>query len=76
MLSIFSTPELIRHPWQLKTVVFLHWCLMCAVSLKEAQKALWHLSLASAKAEVAVGLVRRRQHRELAVHLKPEIVAT
>ncbi len=25
----FSTPELIRHLWQLKTVVFLYWCLMC-----------------------------------------------
>jgi hypothetical protein len=22
----FSTPLLIRHLWQLKTVVFLHWC--------------------------------------------------
>jgi hypothetical protein len=27
----FFTPELIRHLWQLKTVVFLHWCLMCAL---------------------------------------------
>ncbi len=27
MLFIFSTPVLIRHLWQLKTVVFLHWCL-------------------------------------------------
>ncbi len=27
----FSTPELIRHLWQLKTAVFLHWCLICAV---------------------------------------------
>ncbi len=24
---------LIRHLWQLKTVVFLHWCLICAVLL-------------------------------------------
>ncbi len=29
----FSTPELIRHLWQLKTVVFLHWCLICTVLL-------------------------------------------
>jgi hypothetical protein len=29
----FSTPELIRHLWQLKTVVFLHWCPICAVPL-------------------------------------------
>ncbi len=33
MLFIFSTPEFIRHLWQLKTVVFLHWCLMCAVHM-------------------------------------------
>ncbi len=29
---------LIRHLWQLKTVVFLHWCLICAVS-----RHLWQL---------------------------------
>ena len=28
MLFIFSTPVLIRHPWLLKAVDFLHWCLM------------------------------------------------
>ena len=33
----FLTPMLIRHLWQLKTFVFLHWCLICAVLL--AQKA-------------------------------------
>ena len=32
--SFFSTPELIRHLWQLKTIVFLHWHLICAVLLK------------------------------------------
>jgi hypothetical protein len=26
---------LIRHLWQLKTVVFLHWCLICAVLLQD-----------------------------------------
>jgi hypothetical protein len=30
----FSTPELIRHLWKLKTIVFLHWCLICAVLLE------------------------------------------
>jgi hypothetical protein len=30
MLFSFSTPELIRNMWQLKTAVFLHWCLICA----------------------------------------------
>ncbi len=33
MQFIFSMPVLIRHLWQLKTVVFLHWCLICAVLL-------------------------------------------
>ncbi len=33
MVFIFSTPVLIRHLWQLKTVVSLHWCLICTVSL-------------------------------------------
>ncbi len=31
MLLIFSTPVLIRHLWQLKADVFLHWCLIRAV---------------------------------------------
>jgi hypothetical protein len=26
-------PVLIRHLWQFKTVVFLHWCLICVVLL-------------------------------------------
>jgi hypothetical protein len=34
MMFIFSTPVLIRHLWQLKTVVFLHWCILRAVPLK------------------------------------------
>jgi hypothetical protein len=29
----FSTPLLIRHLWQLKTVLFLHWCLTRAALL-------------------------------------------
>ncbi len=29
----FSTPVLIVHLWQLKTVVFLHWCLIHTVVL-------------------------------------------
>ncbi len=39
MLFIFSTPVLIRHQCQLKTVIFLHWCLMCAVPLVISQWA-------------------------------------
>jgi hypothetical protein len=30
----FSMPVLIRHLWQLKTVVFLHWCLMHVLLFK------------------------------------------
>jgi hypothetical protein len=32
----FLTPVLIRYLWQLKTVVFLHCCLICAVLLNSA----------------------------------------
>jgi hypothetical protein len=37
MLFIFSMPVLIRHLWQLKTVGFLHWCLIHALLQP------WHL---------------------------------
>jgi hypothetical protein len=30
---IFSTPVMFRYLWQLKTVVFLHWCLIRALLL-------------------------------------------
>jgi hypothetical protein len=33
----FLAPEPIRNLWQLKTAVFLHWCLICAVPLFEYQ---------------------------------------
>ena len=33
MLFIFSTSVFIRHLWQLKTVVFMHWCLIRVVLL-------------------------------------------
>ncbi len=33
MLFIFSTTVLIKHLWQLKILVFLHWFLICAVPL-------------------------------------------
>ncbi len=33
MLIIFSTQELNRYLWKLKTAVFLHWGLKCAVPL-------------------------------------------
>ncbi len=31
--SVFSTPVLIRHLWQLKIVAFLHYCLICVLLL-------------------------------------------
>ncbi len=37
MLFTFSTTVLNRHLWQLKTVVFLHWCLICAILMLELQ---------------------------------------
>ncbi len=30
----FSTPVLIRNLWQLKTIVFLHWCVILALLLQ------------------------------------------
>jgi hypothetical protein len=41
MLFIFSTPELIRHLWQLKTIVFLHKYLICSVPLGGGARLLW-----------------------------------
>ncbi len=38
MLLTFSTPGLIRHLWQLKTVVFLHWCLIHSLLLEKKKK--------------------------------------
>ncbi len=35
MLFIFSTSVLIRHLWQLKTIVFLQWCLIQVRVLRE-----------------------------------------
>ncbi len=32
-MLIFSIPVLIRHLWHLKTLVFLHWCLIHTVLL-------------------------------------------
>jgi hypothetical protein len=39
MLFIFATPVLIRDLWQLKTVVFLNTCLMCAVLLEATENS-------------------------------------
>jgi hypothetical protein len=38
---------LIRHLWQLKTVVFMHWCLLCAVLFPSMFLLLhqWHCDL-------------------------------
>jgi hypothetical protein len=40
MLFNFSTQVLIKHLWQLKTVVYLHWCLISVVLL-QLKKALF-----------------------------------
>ncbi len=41
MLLIFSKPSLIRHMCQLKTVDFLHRCLICAVLLTTCVMGKW-----------------------------------
>ncbi len=43
MLFIFSTPVLITPQWQMKTVVFLHWCPMRALPIisYEENEVLW-----------------------------------
>jgi hypothetical protein len=43
----FFTPVLIRHLWQLKTVFFLHWCLICPVlltTLAKAKAKIWSIT--------------------------------
>jgi hypothetical protein len=37
---LFSTPVLIRQLWQLKTVVFLHWCLICIALFNDVLKTI------------------------------------
>ncbi len=39
MLFMFSTPASIRYLWHLKTVAFLHWCLIRTVLLIERHLA-------------------------------------
>ncbi len=43
MLFIFSTPELIRNLWQLKTAVFLHWCLFRALPIEHVKSNFYTL---------------------------------
>jgi len=54
-VHFFNTSLKIRHLWQLKTVVFLHWCLMCAVPLVD--KSL------SVSTKVSVGDKKTRNRR-------------
>jgi hypothetical protein len=44
MLFIFSTPVLIRHLWQLKTVVYVQCCLMRAVLFQDTEHFLCRVS--------------------------------
>jgi len=41
----FLTPVLVIHLWYLRTVVFLHWCPICAVllqsNLKNTERVIW-----------------------------------
>ncbi len=36
-VNFFSTPVLIRYLWKLRTVDFMHWCLICNVLLNSKQ---------------------------------------
>jgi hypothetical protein len=60
----FSRPELIRNLWQLKTAVFLHWCLLLAVPLAREPriKRLWFLWPVKVAVEVFVkqGALQKR----------------
>ncbi len=47
MLFIFSTLVLIKHQWQLKTVVFLHWCLICIIPLLKTNRLTYSYSYSS-----------------------------
>ncbi len=49
MLLIFATPVLIRHLWQHKTVVFLHWCIICIAPLPNMSGKRWVLLPADLK---------------------------
>jgi hypothetical protein len=43
----FFSPVLIRHLWQLETVVFLHWCLILALLLKKHCQSIYFKSKGS-----------------------------
>jgi hypothetical protein len=59
MLFIFSTPVLNRHLWQLKTVDFLHWCLMLAILLAKKPMAAVVLVVASLAQATANRIARQ-----------------
>ena len=62
MLFSFTTPVLIRHLWQLKTVVFLHWCLICVVLLYSyAMLSLEHSIIFSATTDTHISSSLCRQ---------------
>ncbi len=48
-MFIFSTPVLIRHLWQLKTIVFLHWCVIHTIPLVNWEVASIILSVVKSK---------------------------
>ncbi len=50
----FLTPVLIRHLWQYKTVVILHWSLKCAVLLIIIFKACCSLAFVSCNSDILV----------------------
>jgi hypothetical protein len=60
MLFIFLAPMLIRHLWQFKTVVFLHWYILHAILLGSYKRA----KLDSGSANVADKWCLNNHHKD------------
>jgi hypothetical protein len=65
MLFIFSTPELIRNLWQLKTAVVLHWCLKRVVPFKATSDFLVKITPSLANVAIIFWHVGKRHAKAL-----------
>ncbi len=70
MLFIFSKLVLIRHVWQLKTVVLVHWCQICAVPLKT--RATTKAKAKAFKVEVSLTIVNYDCNNNFTVQVRPQ----
>ncbi len=69
MLFIFSTLVLIRHVWQLKTVVLVHWCQICVVLL--TTRAMTKAKAKAFKVEVSLTIVNYDCNNNFTVQATP-----